>query len=96
MLRVRKIKIDKKYIEAVLIKLSSKNLIVLRGSRGYVMCGYLDLSVAEKFGDVAIRITGVSTFGQAINTCVSSCTNEARQLGIYVGQPIKEVLKIIV
>jgi len=95
MIRYKKIKIGKKYIDVFLIKLLSKNLILLRASKGYIMCGYLDLAVAEKFGDVAVRITGVSTIGEAMNATVSSCTTYAKKLGISPGQPIRDALKII-
>jgi len=91
----KRIKTDKAYIEAFLIKLSSKNLILLKGSKGYIMCGYLNLRAAEKFKDLAIKITGVSTIEEAIKTVVHSCTSAARKSGIYKGQPIKKVLRII-
>ena len=96
MIRCKKIKIGRKYIEAFLISLQSKNLILLRGSRGYAMCGYLNLKAAERFKDAAIKITGISTIEEALKTSVHSCTNSARKLGIYKGQLIREVLKIIV
>ena len=96
MIKCPKIKIGGKYIEAFLISLQSKNLILLRGSRGYVMCGYLNLKAAEKFKDVAIKITGISTIEEALKPSVHSCTSSARKLDIFKGQPIKEVLKIIV
>jgi len=95
MIRHKKIKIGKKFIDAFLIKLLSKNLILLRAGKGYVMCGYLDLAVAEKFGDVAVRITGVSTIDEALNADVSACTTYAKKLGVSEGQPIRDVLKII-
>lgn len=95
MLIHKRIKIGKKYVRALMMKLGKRNLIVLKGRNGYVMCGYLDLAMAQKFKDVAIKITGVSTIGQALGTSVSSCTASARKLGIYRGQSIKEVLKII-
>jgi uncharacterized protein YunC (DUF1805 family) len=95
MLKYKKIKIGKKYIEAICVNLGSKNLILLRGSRGYVMCGYLDLEVAEKFKDVAVKIVGVSTIQQALKAKVHSCTSQARRLGISQGQSVPEVLKII-
>jgi len=91
----KKIKVAKICIEAFLIKLLSKNFILLKGSRGYVMCGYLNLKAAEKFKDVAIKITGTSTIEQALQATVHSCTSSARRLGIYKGQPIKKVLRII-
>ena len=95
MLKYKKIKVGKKYIEAILIKLLSKNFILLKGSRGYVMCGYLNLKVAEKFKDAAVKIGGVSTISQALKAKVHSCTSSARKLGISQGQPIKEALRII-
>ena len=95
MSRTRRVRIGKKFIQATLIKLLNKNLIVLAGSKGYVMCGYLDLSVAEKFKDAAVRIVGVSTISRALKASVFSCTSFAGKLGIYPGQPIREALKII-
>jgi uncharacterized protein YunC (DUF1805 family) len=92
---VKSIQIDGKTIETVVMPLQSKNLIVLRGSKGYVMCGYLDMSVADKFNDVAIKVTGVSGMDDAINANVHSCSSAAAKLGINAGQPIKDVLKII-
>lgn len=95
MIKRKKITIGRKYVEAFLISLQSKNLILLRGSRGYVMCGYLNLKAAERFKDAAIKVTGVSTIQEALNASVHSRTSPARKLGILKGQPIKEVLKII-
>ena len=95
MLITKKIKIGKNYIEALTVKLQTKNLIVLNGKKGYVMCGYLNLEAAEKFNDVAVKITGVSTIDDALNSQVHSCTSAAKTLGIKDGQPIKEILSII-
>lgn len=95
MIKYKKLKIGKKYIEALSIKLLSKNFILLRGTKGYVMCGYLNLRAAEKFKDVAVKFTGASTIKEALKASVHSCTPSARKLGVYKGQPVKEVLKII-
>lgn len=90
-----RIKVGKKYIKAVLIKLISKNLILLIGKKGYVMCGYLNLKAANKFKDAAIKITGVSSIEDALKAKVHSLSFAAKGLGIYKGQDIKEALKII-
>jgi len=95
MLSIRKIKIGKKYVQAFSLKLKDKNLIVLRGRLGYVMCGYLDLGVANKFKDVAVKIVGVSSIKEALNAKAHSFTNAAKKLGINKGQAIEDVLKII-
>ncbi len=91
----RKIKAGKKNIQAVLIKLTNKNLIVLCGSRGYVMCGYLNLVAANKFKDVAVKITGVATIPEALKAKAHSVSLAAKKMGIKKGDPIKDVLKII-
>jgi uncharacterized protein YunC (DUF1805 family) len=95
-LKRKKINIGKKHIEAILIGLQKKNLILLKGGKGYVMCGYLDLKVAQKFNDVAIKIIGVSSIEQALKTTIHSCTLPAIKLGIRKGQSVKEALKLIV
>lgn len=82
-------------MQAVMIKLLSKNFILFKGSKGYVMCGYLDLRAAEKFKDAAVKIICVATIKQALRARVHSCTSAARKLGVYKNRPIKEVLEII-
>jgi uncharacterized protein YunC (DUF1805 family) len=95
MLKYRKIKVGKKYIEALAMKFQTKNLIVLRGDRGYIMCGYLNLKVAEKFNDAAIKIVGVADINDALLAQVHSCTPEAKKLGIKKGQTVKDILNLI-
>ncbi len=89
------IKTGKGPIEAFAISLGPKNLVLLKGSKGFVMCGYLNLAVAQKFNDVAIKITGVASIKEALAANVHSCTAAARRLGIRKGQTIRDVLTII-
>lgn len=91
----KKIKVHRKTINAFLIRLHTKNLIMLVGNNGYIMCGYLNLKVANKFRDVAVKVTGVSTINDVIKAKVHSCSNEAKRLGIKKGQSIKEVLRTV-
>ena len=91
----KRIYIGKKRVEAMLIRLSGKNLIILRGSKGYVMCGYLNLKVAEKFKDAAIKVVGVSSIDDALGSKVHALTSAARRLGVRRGQAVKEALKLI-
>lgn len=95
MLRLKKIKVGKKIIRALAMNLTGRNLILLRGSRGYVMCGYLNLAAANRFGDIAVKIVGVNTIEEAIKTKVHSASRAALKIGIYKGQPIKDTLKAI-
>ena len=95
MLVSKRIKVGKKQILAVLVKLVSKNLILLKGKRGYIMCGYLSMVAANKFGDVAVKITGVATIKQALDSRAVSISVAAKKIGIKRKQSVKDILKII-
>jgi len=82
-------------VEVFQLKLFSRNLIVIKGNKGYVMCGYLNMDTTEKLGEVAVRISGVNTVSQALKAKVEACSKNAQKLGIYKGQPITEVIEII-
>ena len=89
------IKVGKKSIKAFLIRLVDKNLIILKGSQGYIMCGYLNLSAANKFREVAVKVTGVSSIEDVLKAKVHSLSYEAEKLGLRRNQKIKDVIKII-
>jgi uncharacterized protein YunC (DUF1805 family) len=95
MMIYRRIKVGKKLVETFLIPLSEKNLILLKGSRGYIMCGYLNLNAARRFRDCGVKIVGIKTIDEALKATVHSCTPAAARLGITKGQPVKTVLEII-
>ncbi|MCX5711075.1 MAG: DUF1805 domain-containing protein [Candidatus Omnitrophica bacterium] len=95
MLKKKIIKIGNKGIEAIAIKLLTKTFVLLRGSKGYIMCGYLNLKVAQKFQDAAAKIVGVASIEDALKAQIHSCTPQAKKIGIKPGQPVKDALRII-
>lgn len=82
-------------IEAICITLQSKNFLVLRGTKGYVMCGYLNMDAANKFNDVAIKITGISSLEEALKAVAVEVSVAAQAAGIKIGTPVKEILELI-
>ncbi|MCM8826836.1 MAG: DUF1805 domain-containing protein [Candidatus Omnitrophica bacterium] len=94
-MRIEKIKLKDKELEALEFSLGKKNLIVIKGSKGYIMCGYLNLNIANKFKDVAIKVVGVTRIEDVLNTKVYAISREAKKLGINKGESISDVLKII-
>jgi uncharacterized protein YunC (DUF1805 family) len=94
MFRIKKIKVGRHHIEAFSAKLLSKSFVLLKGRKGYVMCGYLNIKTAEKFNDPAAMVTGVATIEDALKAQVCACTRSAQRLGIYKGQPVREALMI--
>ncbi len=96
MLVQKKIKVGKKFAKALKFPLGEKNLIIIKGKKGYIACGYIDLKIANKFDEVAIKISGVSNIKEALAARVNDCTVRAKKIGISKGQLIKDVLEIII
>ncbi len=95
MILYQKVPVKGKYVEGLVFSLGKHNLVVLKGQKGYVMCGYLNMEAAEKFSEVAVQIKGVATLEDVLAAEVFACTSAAEKLGIHKGQPIKDVLEII-
>ena len=67
-------------------------LLVIRARKGFVMCGYLNMDVANKLGDVAVRVTGVKSFEDVLNAKAVDVSEAAKKLGIITGMPAREAL----
>ena len=67
-------------------------LLVIRAKKGFVMCGYLNMDVANKLGDVAVRVTGVKSFEDVLNAKAVDVSEAAKMLGITAGMTGKEAL----
>jgi len=67
-------------------------LLLIKGKTGFVMCGYLNLEVAEKLDGAAAIVSGVSTFEEVLEAEIKSVTTKAERLGIKPGMVVKEAL----
>ena len=67
-------------------------LLVIRANKGFVMCGYLNMDVANKLGDAAVRVTGVKSFEDVLNAKAVDVSEAAKKLGITIGMPAREAL----
>ncbi len=80
-------------INTVLIPTAQSNLIIASASRGFIMCGYLNIDIAEKLGDAACIVSGVSTVDQLMAKPVVKLTRQAQELGICLGDTGHEALE---
>ena len=67
-------------------------LLVIRAGCGFVMCGYLNMDIANKLGDVAVRVTGVKSFDDVLNSKAVDVSEAAKKRGIEVGMAASETL----
>lgn len=85
MIECQDVKLRNGVVSAVRIDLQKAPLIVVRSSKGYVMCGYLDMNIANKLGDVAAKVTGVSSIENVLDAEVVALSDEAINQGLELG-----------
>lgn len=95
MLKQKEIKVGGKVLEGVEITLPGANLVLVIGSKGYIMCGYLDIQTAEKLNQAAAIVRGVKTTEDLINAKLVAVSSKAKELGVSVGQSAFEALKLL-
>lgn len=92
------IDLDGKKAEGVMITepggSSHPNMIVIRADKGYLMCGYLNMDAAEKFGDPAVLVGG-KDFDEVLKNPIKGMTTAAAELGVKDGMTGAEAAKIL-
>ena len=68
-------------------------LLVIKADKGFVMCGYLDIDMANTLGDVAVRVRGVNTFEEVLDAQIVGATQAAIDLGIDIKMNAREALE---
>ena len=71
------------------------SLVFIMGTKGFIMCGYLNMETAEKQGNVAAVATGSKTVEDMLKTKIVSVTSAARKAGLSEGMSVPEALERI-
>jgi uncharacterized protein YunC (DUF1805 family) len=70
-------------------------LLLIKGDKGFVMCGFLNMEAAERLGAAAAMVSGVKTFEDVLNAEVKAATTKAKELGVQVGKKVRdEIVKL--
>lgn len=67
-------------------------LILIKGEKGFVMCGYLNIEVAQRLGLAAAIVSGVGSFEDVLNAEIKTVTDNAKKLGVEPGMIVKKVI----
>jgi len=73
----------------------SPPLLLVIAEKGFVMCGFLNVDVAEKLGVAAAVVSGVKSFEDVVNAQVKAVTSEAKNLGVEEGMKGADALKYL-
>ena len=91
---IEKIKIDDKTVLGLKVELpDSPPLLLMVGEKGFIMCGYLNVEVAERLQVAAAMVSGVKSFQDILEAEIKAATSKARELGISLGMKGREALK---
>ncbi len=94
MIVIKQLEVNGKKILGLEVKnLGKAPLIIAKTDKGYVMCGYLNIEVAEKLGDAAAIVSGVSSVEELLEKPVKAVTTKARSLGVEPGMTGREALE---
>ena len=87
--------LEKGVIECFLIPLQHASFVLLKAKKGYVMCEYLNMEVADKMDDIAGKITSVKTIDDAFHSNIVQVSYKAKEIGLYPRMSVLEFLNKI-
>lgn len=95
MIKLEKIKINNKEAEGVSVNTENTFILFIKAKKGFLACGYFDINVANKVGDIAAIVTGVKTFDDMLNAKVVKVSDKAKEIGIKEGTTGRAALKLM-
>jgi len=94
MISVMSVKVYDKIGLGVRVELpGSPALRLVVAEKGFVMCGFLNVDVAEKLDVAAAVVSGVKSFEDVLDADVKVATSRAKMLGVEVGMKGADALK---
>ncbi len=97
MICIEKVKVNEKSVLGLKVELpNSPPLLLMVGEKGFVMCGYLNMEVAEKLQVAAAMVSGVKSFQDVLESEIKAATSKAKELGINIGMKSQEALQKII
>ena len=91
---IEKVKIDDETVLGLKVELpDSPPLLLMVGEKGFIMCGYLNVEVAERLQVAAAMVSGVKSFQDVLEAEIKAATSKARELGINLGMKGREALR---
>ncbi len=70
------------------------NMIVVQCRKGFLMCGYMNLEVADKFGDAAVLVGGAD-FAAVLANPIKGMTAAAKEAGVKEGMTGEEAAAVL-
>lgn len=92
MVETQEMTIEGKTFTYLKMDMEKAPLVIIKGNKGYVMCGYLNMETADKLGDIAVRVKGVKDADTILASNVEAVSARAKEIGIDVGMPVRTII----
>jgi uncharacterized protein YunC (DUF1805 family) len=69
-------------------------LLIIKGSKGFLGCGYIDVETCNKTGEACAIVTRVKTHDDMLDAEIKAISSEAAKLGVRAGMRGEEALEI--
>ncbi|MCB0271876.1 MAG: YunC family protein [Bdellovibrionales bacterium] len=67
-------------------------LLTIRGSKGFLGCGYFNVDACDKTNEACAIVSGVKTHEDMLDAKIKAVSSLAKELGIEVGMTGKQAL----
>jgi uncharacterized protein YunC (DUF1805 family) len=69
-------------------------LLIIKGAKGFLACGYINVETCNKTGEACAIVTGVKNHDAMLVAEIKAVSIEAAKLGVRVGMKGEETLEI--
>ena len=85
--------INAQTLDAVAFPTEHSVVLMIRGKKGLLGCGYLSVATADKTGDAVAIVSGVKNYDDMLKAEVKAVSAPAAALGVAAGMTGKEALE---
>lgn len=72
----------------------ARPLLIIKGSKGFLACGYINPLTADKTGEACAIVTGVNSFDDMRTSSIVAVSSRAAELGVSVGDSGESALRV--
>ncbi len=69
-------------------------LLIIKGSKGFLGCGYINVEACNKTGEACAIVTGVKNHDEMLAAEIKAVSAEAKRLGVNIGMKGEEALEL--
>lgn len=95
MIEIKNINIDGKVYQGIKVDMDPAPLVMIKGEKGFLMCGYLNMEAADKLGAIAVSTSGIKNFDDLLNKEIGKISQKGKEIGVKEGMKGSEALKFL-